>query len=134
MKLSRASSYALHAVVYMAAQEGKSSIASHHVAKAEGFSEVFLLKLLRPLVQARLLHSLKGPNGGYKLARPASKITMLEVIEAVDGPLRGLAPLTENVEGGSVLDHRLEAICQQVADQVRKILGKVRIADLVEKK
>jgi Rrf2 family protein len=133
MKLSRASSYALHAVVYMASQEGTSTIASHHIAKAEGIPEKFLLKILKPLATARILVSLKGPNGGYKLARPANQITVQEVVEAVDGPIRGVAPLMEKGEGGSALDRRLEAICQQAAEQLRKDLGKVRIADLIGK-
>src|SRR5260370_27929927 len=103
MKLTRASSYALHAVVYMAAQKQTKPVASHHIAKARGIPERFLLKVLKPLVSARVLHSVKGPNGGYRLARAASDVTMLEVVEAVDGPIRGLAPLS-HVERAGQLD------------------------------
>src|SRR5581483_8942418 len=95
MKLTRASSYALHAVAHMAATGEDRPVASHHIAKARGIPELFLLKILKPLVSARILRSVKGPNGGYRLARPAAKITMLEVVEAVDGPIRGTAPLAE---------------------------------------
>src|SRR5262245_42959285 len=111
MKLSRASSYALHAVTHMAAQkQPKQPVASHLMAKARGIPERFLLKVLRPLVSARLLHSLKGPNGGYCLAKPASEVSLLEVIEAVDGPIRGQAPLAHG-DSPSPLDRRLETIC-----------------------
>src|SRR5947209_18252368 len=89
MKLTRASSYALHAVVYMAGQKQDKPVASHHIARARGIPERFLLKVLKPLVSARVLHSIKGPNGGYRLARSASDISLLEVLEAVDGPIRG---------------------------------------------
>src|SRR5947209_2275006 len=90
MRLTRASSYALHAVVFMAVQKQHTRpVASHHIAKARGIPERFLLKVLKPLVSARVLHSIKGPNGGYRLARSASDISMLEVLEAVDGPIRG---------------------------------------------
>jgi Rrf2 family protein len=131
MKLTRASSYALHAIEYMAAHKQQKPVASHHIAEARGIPERFLLKVLKPLVSARVLHSVKGPNGGYRLARPASKITMLEVIEAVDGPIRGQAPLAETSQGG--IDPRLQAICNHAADQVRRQLEKVRISDLVSK-
>src|SRR5499425_2382567 len=96
MKLTRASSYALHAVAFMAGQKHDKPVASHHIAHARGIPERFLLKVLKPLVSARILMSIKGPNGGYRLAREASDITMLEIVEAVDGgPILGQAPPPE---------------------------------------
>jgi len=132
MKLTRASSYALHAVAFMAAQKHDRPVASHHIAQARNIPERFLLKVLKPLVSARVLLSIKGPNGGYRLARRASDISMLEILEAVDGPIRGQAPFTE-VQGDGNLNHRLEVICKHSADQVRKQLQKVHISDLLKK-
>src|SRR5262249_43769967 len=126
---TRASSYALHAVAYMAAQKHDKPVASHNIAQARGIPERFLLKVLKPLVSARVLLSIKGPNGGYRLARPASDITMLDILEAVDGPIRGQAPLLD--ENNGALNHKLAAICKQSADQVRKHLEKVRVVDLL---
>jgi Rrf2 family protein len=133
MKLTRASSYALHAVAYMASQKHEKPVASHHIAHARGIPERFLLKVLKPLVSARVLLSVKGPNGGYRLARSASDISMLEVLEAVDGPIRGQAPLTEGDKDGH-LTHKLENICKQSAEQTRKQLEKVRVSDLASKR
>jgi Rrf2 family protein len=116
----------------MAAQKQTKPVASHHIANARGIPERFLLKVLKPLVSARVLHSIKGPNGGYRLARSASDISLLEVVEAVDGPIRGLAPLSQ-VEGDGQLDRKLEQICNQSAEILRKQLQKVRMADLVGK-
>ncbi|HZU38489.1 MAG TPA: Rrf2 family transcriptional regulator [Gemmataceae bacterium] len=129
MKLTRASSYALHAVAFMAAQKHDRPIASHLIAQARGIPERFLLKVLKPLVQARVLLSIKGPNGGYRLARPASDISMLEILEAVDGPIRGQSPLSE--EGNGALNHKLESICKESAEQTRKHLEKIRLNQLV---
>jgi len=129
MKLTRASSYALHAVAYMASQKQNVPVASHLIAKSRGIPERFLLKVLKPLVSTRVLHSIKGPNGGYRLARPASQITLLEVVESVDGPIRGIAPLSQ-IEGDGQLDKKLEKICNQTADAMRHQLEKIRIADL----
>ena len=132
MKLSRASSYALHAVVHMAAQKKNEPIASHTIAHARGIPDRFLLKVLKPLVSAQVLSSVKGPNGGYRLARPANEITMLEVLEAVDGPIRGNAPGGYNDKDGN-LRKRLDEICNQTAEQTRKQLGKVKISELASK-
>ncbi len=128
MKLTRASSYALHAVAHMAAVGENRPLASHHIAQARGIPDRFLLKVLKPLVSAQILRSVKGPNGGYRLARPANKITMLEIVEAVDGPIRGTAPLADGSKDG--LDSKLETICGQAAEQVRKQLSKVHLSDL----
>src|SRR2546421_2745557 len=88
MKISRASSYALHAVAFMAGRKDNArAVASHHIAAARGIPDRFLLKVLKPLVSARILFSIKGPHGGYRLARPAAEISVLDVLEAVDGPI-----------------------------------------------
>ena len=129
MKLTRASSYALHAVAYMAQQKSTDPVASHHIAAARKIPERFLLKVLKPLVSARVLQSIKGPNGGYKLAKSANNITILEILEAVDGPIRGHASWTE--ENNALLNNRLENICKQSADHVRKYLENVHLSDLI---
>ncbi len=132
MKLTRASSYALHAVAFMAVQKHDRPVASHNIAQARGIPERFLLKVLKPLVSARVLISIKGPNGGYRLARQPADITMLEILEAVDGPIRGQAPFSE--ENANPLNNKLEAICRTSADAVRKHLEKIKISELVSGK
>lgn len=131
MKLSHASSYALHAVVHMASENVDRPMASHAIARAHGIPERFLLKVLKPLVSAQVLRSVKGPNGGYRLAKPAAKITVLEVVEAVDGTIRGQVPFSG--EGNNGFERRLEDVCGDAAEQLRKHLAKIRIADLVTK-
>src|SRR5688572_12228852 len=142
MKLTFASKYALHAVAYMATQKTDKPVASHNIAKDRGVPERFLLKVLKPLVTHRVLTSVKGPNGGYRLARPASQISILEIIEAVDGRIQSQVPLrvytdkktkTEWKEDETAPLHvRLTVICTQTADQVRKLLEKIKLSELVK--
>ena len=143
MKLTCASSYALHAVAYMALQKSDRPVASHKIAQERGIPERFLLKVLKPLVTARVLTSIKGPNGGYRLAKPATDITMLEIVEAVDGPIRGQAPPPEPMnkkkyphykpENCEPMFTRLDTVCQQTAEQVRKQIEKVKLSELIKK-
>jgi len=74
-----------------------SDIASHgangpvplkDVADRQGLSKLYLSQLAAPLRNASLLRSVWGNRGGYLLSRPAGEITLLEIIEAVDGPVR----------------------------------------------
>src|SRR5437899_3017116 len=122
MKLTRASSYALHALVHLAGLKQDKPVASHLIAQARGIPERFLLKVLKPLVGARILHSVKGPNGGYRLAKAPADISMLEIIEVADGgSIRGNAPHTGEK---NALNGKLETVCKETADALRKHLGR----------
>jgi len=129
MKLTRASSYALHAVVHLAHEESDGPVASHLIAQARGIPERFLLKVLKPLVSARVLDSVKGPHGGYKLRKQPSDISMLDIVEAVDGPIQGQSSFAD--KGNAVMNNRLEDICRTSAEAVREHLEKVSISDLI---
>ncbi len=131
MKLSRASNYALHAVVYLSTCKNDSLVGSQDMARLLGITENRLVRVLKSLVAARLLWSLRGPGGGYRLARPASRISVLDVIEAVDGPVRATVPSLGR-PGREEVEHRLEIICQQVAEWTRNLLGRIYLSDLLE--
>ena len=84
------------------------------------------------MVSARVLHSVKGPNGGYRLAKRPTEITLLEILEAVDGPLRGQASFSRDDTDGA-LNKRLDDVYMQAAEIVRKQFQKVRLSELVSK-
>ncbi len=131
MRLTRSSSYAVRALAHLAGQPGNQPLPSHALARASGDPERFLLKTLKPLVDAGVLRSDRGPNGGYRLARPAKAIALLEVVEAVSGPIRGEAPPAGD-GSGAALDRRLQAACDAAARLTREQLGKVTLAELAK--
>jgi Rrf2 family protein len=128
MRLSNASSYAIHSLVHMAAKKNSQLVPSHLIAREQGIPERFLLKVLRPLVNLGILRSVKGPNGGYRLARAPKDISLLEIVEAVDGPIRG--HISFEGDGTNRLEKKLQVICDQAAETVRRQLQKVRLSDL----
>ena len=105
MKLNRTATYAIHAATYIARAGNGQPIIGRDVAKDLGIPEGFLLRLLVAMSRAQLLRSFKGPNGGYFLGRPAKEITLLDIIEAVEGPLIGRADPT--MKPPDALDNRL---------------------------
>jgi Rrf2 family protein len=131
MRLTSASVYALRALAYLARREGDGPVSSSTIAAAAGLSEVFLLKSLRPLVAAGVLRSEPWRGGGFCLARPARDLTLLEVIEAVEGPVRGRAPGVGGLEGAR-LEAELQEVCDAAAEAVRRRLRTVSLADLAE--
>lgn len=85
MKLPESTEWVLHATVSLA-QLGQGSAASAaQLAEHYGVPVAYLAKQLQALVRAGLLSGSTGPRGGFKLARPADQITLLQVVEAVDG-------------------------------------------------
>jgi Rrf2 family protein len=134
MRLSRATAYALHALAHIARTAGQQPgrlVTSAAVARAQGLPEPFTLKVLKPLVSTALLRSAPGAGGGYRLARPARGITVLQVVEAIDGPVTSSVP-DDFAPAKDRLDRRLAAVCREAAELVRGRLGKVRLADLLK--
>jgi Rrf2 family protein len=129
MKFTSMCAHALYGLVYLARHEGRGLVSSNTIADGQGLSAEFLAKALKALASAGVLHSLRGPNGGYRLARPARSVTLLEVVEAVDGPIRGEAPRVAAADGHR-LDDRLQGVCDGVAEVVRHRLRRVSLADL----
>jgi Rrf2 family protein len=93
MKLTSRSEYALLALVYLAREEADGFIPVETIAHAQDIPPKFLEQILLALKRARYLKSVKGQHGGYRLAKPADKISLAEVIRLFDG---ALAP-TESV-------------------------------------
>ena len=87
MQITRQADYAVRAVLHLARMNGKGRAAPNQVAKEQHIPPSFLAKIISQLSIAGLLHTSRGARGGVTLARQPEKITLLEVIEAIDGPI-----------------------------------------------
>lgn len=88
LKLTRDCEYALRAVLYLSSRpEGRVSLV-REIAEAQDMPRTYLSKIVRRLTIAGLVRSRRGANGGLLLARSAGSITLKDVIEAVEGPIR----------------------------------------------
>ena len=85
MMYSRSVEYAFRALTYLARQPKGSQKLARQIARSERVPAFFLAKTLQQLARNVVLRSEKGPTGGFALDRPAGKITMMEVIEVLDG-------------------------------------------------
>ncbi len=87
MKLTRGGEYGIRGVLYLAQQDdGKVSMLSA-IAKTQDVPPRFLAKIFQALAKAGVVKSHRGAKGGFSLARPASEISIRDVIEAVEGPV-----------------------------------------------
>jgi Rrf2 family iron-responsive transcriptional regulator len=83
MRLTRQTNYAIRILMYCAANEGRLSRIPE-IAAAYTVSELFLFKILQPLVENKLIATVRGRNGGVRLARPAAEITLFDVVRVTE--------------------------------------------------
>ncbi len=133
MRVSRSTGYAVLAVGYIAKNSGEGVVLSQSVSKKYDIPLEYLLKILQQLVRANVLRSKRGPRGGFSLAKPASKITMLEVIEAVDGPISGELLLAEQAKGEKYAV-KADKLYAKAIDQARDVFDKTKLSMLLDAK
>jgi Rrf2 family protein len=131
MKLSRTAGYALQATLQLAKAGSLTPVPCSQLAAEGGMPERFLLQILRNLVTHGILHSARGVDGGYTLDRPAEQISILDVIEAVDGPLEAGVPVSDRFPQHS--QAKLREALDRVTDMVRQQLDQIKISCLLER-
>ncbi len=83
MRLTRQTNYAIRIMMYCAANSGRLSRIPE-IASAYSVSELFLFKILQPLVEHGLVETVRGRNGGVRLARPADQVTLFDVVRVTE--------------------------------------------------
>ncbi len=116
MRLTRQTNYAIRALMYCAASDG-GHVRVSEIANAYSISELFLFKIIQPLVEAGMIETLRGRNGGIRLAKPAADITLLDVVKVTED---GFA-MAECFESGDIDCPLIDACGLNVA--LRKALN-----------
>ena len=130
MHISAKVDYAMRALLELAAAAG-GPVPAEALARSQHVPVKFLENTLVDLRKAGLLVSQRGPEGGYRLARPADKIFVAEVFRALDGPLaevRGLRPEAARYDGAA---RHLQDVWVAVRAALRQVLECVSLADIV---
>jgi Rrf2 family protein len=130
MRISRTTGYALLAVGYIAQHRDEKIILSQDISKKYNIPLEYLLKILQQLVRANVLRSKRGPRGGFSLAKPPHKITILEIVEAVDGPMVSRLYLAEQTSGGK-FGERAEKVYEKAIAQARSVFEKTKLSNLL---
>ena len=87
IRISTRGRYALRAMVDLALHDADGPVLRQDIAKRQNISADYVAQLFRPLHKAGLVDGVKGPGGGYRLARETAAITASDVIQAVEGPV-----------------------------------------------
>jgi Rrf2 family transcriptional regulator, cysteine metabolism repressor len=134
MKISQKGLYALQAMMVLARRYKQGAVRIRDIAYEEGLPEKFLELILLELKNARMLESVRGAKGGYKLRRPPSEIYLAEIIRLIDGALAPFAD-AEQLRHLIANDDERRALYQvflDVRDAAAKILENTSLADLIK--
>lgn len=130
VRISARAEYAVRASLILAAAAPESRTAEA-LAEEQGLPRKFLETILTDLRRSGLIMSQRGPEGGHRLARPATEVSIAEILRAVDGPLadvRGGRPESAIYTGAAV---HLQEVWVATRAAVRKVLDEVTLADVV---
>ena len=134
MKLSTKGRYGVRAMFDLAMHEGEGAIALKSIAQREGISEKYLEHLFASLKKAGLISSVRGAQGGYRLARSPEDITLGDIIRVLEGPV---APTDCVVDEGRGQCSRssecvMRSIWGRIRDEVNAILDDITLQQIVE--
>ena len=87
MQITRQADYAIRAVLYVAKLGANQRAATRQIAQGQHIPPSFLAKIISQLSIAGLLQTTRGAHGGVMLAKPSEAITLLDIVEAIDGPI-----------------------------------------------
>lgn len=129
MKLTRSVSYALGVLLRVHSRGSERLETAARISKGCDLPPRFLYRILRKLVDRGLLQATSGPKGGYRLARKAETITLLDVIQAIDGPVKAvkLAPIHPQQRSAIT---RVNRLCEDSAKSFASALKDVTLASL----
>ncbi len=130
MKLSRTVAYAVQACLQLAQSSSQQPVPCSQLAADGHMPERFLLQILRHLVTHGILHSTRGVEGGYMLDRKPDQISLLDVIEAIEGPLVANLPAVEGATS-ELFHERLRDVLDEITSSTRHQLSQVKLSALL---
>jgi Rrf2 family protein len=135
MQLTRSADYAVRAMLDIAAQTctDDTRARTHLVAERQDIPPALLAKLVPLLVRAGLLDSQRGARGGLCLARSTTEISMLEIVEAIEGPIAINRCTATPVQCDKVNQCAVHPVWQEAQDYLVELLRTTTLADLQER-
>lgn len=128
MRITAKTDYAVRAMAELAASDVP--LTAEKVAARQEIPVRFLFGILRELRVNRLVHSIRGPEGGYALALPAAEISLADVIRAVDGPLANVRDLSLTGLSYPGPAAPLPDVWRAVRTSLREVLEATKLSDL----
>jgi Rrf2 family protein len=135
VKISTKGEYGIRAMLYVAMHSDHGPVTSHEIAQHQSIPEPYLRQILAQLSKDRLIHSNRGPQGGHVLARPASQITIRDILVSLEGQTTSIDQILAlpcAIDVGT--DHcAIREVFLEVKQAVERILSSTTLEDVADR-
>ena len=136
MRFSAKGEYGVMAILELALNSGQGPVQVRNIATRQGIPVRFLEQVLSALKKAGLVESIRGSQGGYILARSSAEISLAQVLEAIDGPIRPMDCVSD--EKTSLCCNAKDCVVKDVWEEVKVsiagVLNSISLNDMCERK
>jgi Rrf2 family protein len=134
MIITRATEYSIRAVLHLASKYPAEVVSKQEICDAEGVTPAFLTKILQPLIRSGLVRSKRGVAGGFALARDPGRLTLLDVMQAVDEPLTLNMCLLEGHQCERECCCPIHRLWSEARESIEGVFSRKSLSDLVEER
>lgn len=133
MRLSTKTRYAVRALIELVMKDSEGPVKLKDIAQSQEISLKYLEQVMFPLRVSGFVHTMKGSQGGYRLAKPPGEMTLLAIVECIEGPISPVDCIN-NSELCERADHCVtRGAWIKLKNAIRETLGQINLAELAEK-
>ncbi len=133
-KISRKTEYAIRGMIHLARQPGERSLMLREIGEATKTSPVFLAKIFQSLNAAGLVASSRGAAGGFRLARKPERISLKEILEAIEGPVQVNECVVDNSSCGFSRKCSAHAAWRKVREVLDSALDDITLGEIARER
>ena len=132
MQITKGVEYGIEGILYLARRERNEPAFIREISRATAIPETFLSKVFQRLATKGLIRSRRGFRGGFRLARPAGRITLREIVEALQGPIEFHRCLDHLRQRGQKGRCHVKRVFNEIQSKVSRILEQTTLEDILE--
>ncbi len=134
MRITREGDYGIRSVLYLSRQPFKKVSFVNEISEEYKIPRSFLAKILQKLVKGKIVRSYRGVKGGFSLAKPPKEISLLDVLEAIEGKLSVNVCISDRKKCGFSKSCPIQFVWQTVQSRITDVLRKSNFDDLAKQK
>jgi len=131
--ITRATEYAIRTIIFLAQQPKEEIVLKKDICRTQGVTPAFLTKILQPLIKSGIVSSQRGVGGGFLLSKDPREITLLDILQAQEGPLKLNQCLTESGQCDRNDHCPAHEVWHEAQDEMINVLRRYSIAELVQR-
>lgn len=131
MKLSTKGKYGVKAIVDLALNQGETPVSIKSISQRQNISEYYLEQLFAPLRRAKVIKSIRGAQGGYVLNKEPSKITVLDIMNILEGPVE-ISECLDNTDCSNIDCCATRTVWVKIKNSIDSVMESITLQDILD--